>query len=79
MHPLYGALPVPCVPVHIGIYTQYTAVTHWYLVSPHCRTLQDSLTFILLSVSQWNDLADPVFYGVGLACFKIRANAFLLA
>ena len=28
---------------------------------------------------QWNDLADPVFDGVGLAGFKSRANAFLLA
>ena len=32
-----------------------------------------------LSVSLWNDLSDPVFDGVGLAGFKIRANAFLLA
>ena len=27
----------------------------------------------------WNDLSDPVFDGVGLAGFKSRANAFLLA
>ena len=32
-----------------------------------------------LSVSLWNDLDDPVFDGVGLAGFKSRANAFLLA
>ena len=32
-----------------------------------------------LSVSLWNDLSDPVFDGVGLAGFKSRANAFLLA
>ena len=32
-----------------------------------------------LSVSRWNDLSDPVFDGVGLAGFKSRANAFLLA
>ena len=31
------------------------------------------------SVSLWNGLADPVLYGVGLAGFKSRANAFLLA
>ena len=31
------------------------------------------------SVSLWNDLASPVFYGVGLLGFKSRANAFLLA
>ena len=27
----------------------------------------------------WNDLANPVFDGVGLAAFKSRANIFLLA
>ena len=31
------------------------------------------------SVSLWNDLANPVFDGVGLAGFKSRANASLLA
>ena len=31
------------------------------------------------SVSLWNDLADPVFDGVGLVGFKSRTNAFLLA
>ena len=30
-------------------------------------------------MSLWNDLSDPVFDGVGLAGFKSRANAFLLA
>ena len=32
-----------------------------------------------LLVSLWNDLSDTVFDGVGLAGFKSRANAFLLA
>ena len=32
-----------------------------------------------LSVSLWNDLADPVFDDVALAGFKSRLNAFLLA
>ena len=31
------------------------------------------------STALWNDLSDPVFDGVGLADFKSRANAFLLA
>ena len=44
-----------------------------------CRTLQYSRTFIPFSVSLWNDLANPVFDGVGLAGFKSRANASLLA
>ena len=34
------------------------------------------MTFISLSVSLWNDRADPVIDGVGLAGFKSRANAF---
>ena len=34
---------------------------------------------IPLSVSLWNDLGDPIFDGAGPACFKSRANAFLLA
>ena len=37
------------------------------------------MTFILLSVSLWNDLADPVFNGMGLAGFKSRASVFLLS
>ena len=32
-----------------------------------------------LSVSLWKNLGDPVFDGVGLAGFKSRANALLLA
>ena len=44
-----------------------------------CRTSQHLGTFIPLSVSLWNDLGDPVFDGMGLACFKSRPNSFLLA
>ena len=44
--------------------------------SPRCRTLQYSRTFIPFSVSLWNDLANSVFDGVGLAGFKSRANAY---
>ena len=43
-----------------------------------CRTSQYRRTFVTLSVSLWDDLADPLFDGVGLAGFKSRANAFLL-
>ena len=42
-------------------------------------TYEGELTFIPLSLSLWNDLADPVFDGVGLAGFRSRANAFLFA
>ena len=44
----------------------------------YCRSLQYSRTFIPFLVSLRNDLANPVFDGVGLAGFKSMANASLL-
>ena len=77
VHPLNGALSGPYVPVRV---TRGSLVAHRYTYAPpRCRTLQYSRTFIPLSVSLWNDLANPVFDGVGLAGFKSRANAILLA
>ena len=77
MHPLPGALPVLYVPVRV---TRGTLIAHRYTSAPpHCRTSEDRRTFIPLSVSLWNDLVDPVFDGVGLAGFKSRCNAFMLA
>ena len=53
-------------------------VAHRYTYAlPRCGTSQYRITFIALSVSLWNDLADPVFDGVGLAGFKCRANVLL--
>ena len=46
---------------------------------PRCRTSQCHKTFVLFSVSLWNDVDDPVLDGVGLADFKSRVNAFFLA
>ena len=77
MHPLYGALPVPYVPVRL---TRGAVIAHRYTYAPpRCRTSQYRRTFIPLSVSLWNDLNDSVFDGVGLVGFKSRANASLLA
>ena len=77
MHPLNGALPGPYVPVRV---TFGALVAHRYTEAvARCRTSLYTRTFIPLSVSLWNDLANPVFNGVGLAGFKSRANAFLLA
>ena len=77
MHPLYGALPVPCVPLRV---TRGAVIAHRFThAPPRCRTSQYRRTFIFWSVSLWNDLCDPVFDDVGLAGFKSRANAFLLA
>ena len=77
MHPLYGALPVPYAPVRV---TRGALVAHRYnSAPPRCRTSKYRNTFIPLSASLWNDLADPVFDGVGLTGFINRDNAFLLA
>ena len=77
VHPLNGALPGPYVPVRV---TRGALFAHRYTYTlPHCRTLHYSRTFIPISVSLWNDLDNPVFDGVGLAGFKNRANASLLA
>ena len=76
MHPLNDTLPGPCLSVSVtrgalGAY-RYTCAP------PRCRTSQYSMTFVVLSVSLSNDLADPVFDGVGLAGFKSRANVFFI-
>ena len=77
LHPLYGALPVPYVPVLV---TRGAVISYRYIYAPpRCRTSQYCRTFIPFSVSLWNVLSDSVFDGVGLAGFKSRANAFLLA
>ena len=77
VHPLNGALPGEYVPVRL---TRSALIAYWYTYSPpRCRTSQYSRTFILLALSLWNDLANPVLDGVGLAGFKSRANVFLLA
>ena len=77
VHPINGALPGPYVSVR-G--TRGALVAHRYTdAPPRCRTSQYSRAFIPLLVSLWNDLANPVFDGVGLAGFKSRVNAFSLA
>ena len=74
MHPLYGALPVP-VRVTRGV-----VIAHRYTYAPHrCITSQYRRIFITLSVSLGNDLGDTRIRWCGLAGFKSRANAFLLA
>ena len=67
VYPFNGALPGPYVSVRV---TRGALVAHRYTIAPpRCRTLQYSRTFIPFSVSLWNDLANPVFDGVGLAGF----------
>ena len=75
MHRLCGDLPVQYVPVRV---TRWALVAQRYTYGPTiCGTSKHSWTFISFSVYLWNDLADPVFNGVGLADFKSRANVFL--
>ena len=77
MHPLSGAWRLPYVPVRV---TRGALIAHRHsFAPPRCRTSQYRRSFVSLSVSLWNDLSDPVFDGVGLAGFKSRVNAFLLA
>ena len=75
MHPLYGAIPVPYVPMRN---TRDALVDIGILIRLSAAYKSAQRTFIHLSVSLWNDLADPVFDGVGLVGFMSRANAFLL-
>ena len=63
VHTLNNALPGTYVPVRVTR-GRGALVTHWYTYAPaRCRTSQYSRTFIPLSVSLWNDLANPVFDG----------------
>ena len=62
MNPLNDALLERYVPMQV---TRGTLVAHRYTYAqPRRRTLQYRRDFVSLSVSLWNDLADPVFDGV---------------
>ena len=61
--------------LHVVLWSHIGTLMHCLAAEPHST----ARTFIPLSVSLWNDLAYPVFDGVGLAGFKSKANAFLLA
>ena len=70
MLPLSGALPWPD-PARV---TSGSLVAHMRsFAPPRFRISQYRRTFVPLSVSQWNDLDDPVFDGVGLVGLKSRA------
>ena len=78
--PVYGDLyMISTSAVCASAVTHGALVAHLYTyTSPRCRTSHYRRTFIPLSVSLWNELADPVFDGVGLVSFKSRTNALLL-
>ena len=61
VHPLNDALPGPYVPVRV---TRGALVAHRYThAPPRCRTSQYRMTFILIPVSVWNDVTNPLFDG----------------
>ena len=75
MHPLNGALPGPYVPVRVTC-GALVALRYTY-APPRCNTSQYHRTFIFLSVFLWNDLADPVFNGVGLVVSRAGPMFFI--
>ena len=77
MHPFSGELPLLYVPARV---TRDAFLAHGHsFAPPRCIISQYRRNIVPLSVSLWNDLSDLDFNGVGLAGFKSRANAFLLA
>ena len=76
-------MPSAALPL-LYVAARVTRILLWLLMGTRLRLfsaehLRNRRTFVPVSVSQWNDLNDPVFDGVGLAGFKSRAGAFLLA
>ena len=77
MHPLNGALPGPYVPVRV---TPSALAAHKCIYTPpHCKASQYRRTFNPLSVFLLDDLADPVFNGVGLTGFNSQAFSFFIS
>ena len=75
VHPLNAWCSTCIVCASVG-YTRCSGRESVYLCAPRTRLSQYFSTFILLSVSLRDDLADPVFDSVGLVGFKSKANAF---
>ena len=76
MHPLYGALLVPFVPVRV---TRRALVAHRDIL---CFSSLQNLSApqdLHSPVSLWRDLPDVVFDGAGLVGVKRKTNAFLMA
>ena len=77
MHPLYGAQPVPYVPVRVVGRGRYTYAPPRYRTSQYRKTTIKSTIYIHLSVFVWNDLADPVFE-LWTGGFQKHGQGFLL-
>ena len=77
MHPLSGALHLPYVQARVN---RGALVAHRHsLAPPRCRNSQYHRTFVPFPVSLCNDLSDPVFVGVGLACSILSILFYLFS
>ena len=78
LHPLYGALLEPYVPVrlHAALWSHISTLMRLLAAEPSTIA---GLLFHFQYLCGTILINDPVFDGVGLAGFKSRANAFLLA
>ena len=59
--------------------TRCALAAHRYTGLALAAEPRTTAVFYFISVSLWNDLADPVFDGMGLECFMNIINVFLLA
>lgn len=76
-HPVRSHCPPPCVPAR---FTRRTAAMHdFVLLTPRCRTVQYTRSFIPACVALWNSLAVSVFEASDVSSFKSLANRFLLS
>ena len=80
-HPLRGYIAFAICATSACVY--YSIVTLWLLIitSLHASSLQNSSApqvLLLISVSLWDDLYEPVFNGVGLTGFRSRATPNLI-
>ena len=79
MHLLYGALPVPYVPMRSTRCALHGGTSVRLYASSLLNLALPPDLYSPQSVPLWNDLADPVFDGVRLEGLKSMGNAFLLA
>ena len=79
--PYYGVLPVPYCPAS---YTMWLHSLLGSFIGILTRLLAAGLAvpldfYLFPSQCLWNDLADPVYDGVGLAGFKTMVIVFILS
>ena len=77
MQPLYGAIPAPDVPLRV---TRGALVAHRCTYAPaRCRTSQDHMTFVSLSVCICGTILLTLYSMVGTGRFQEQGQCLLLA